>query len=205
MLLKPFDISVFCTIIVKFKNWWNFSGIMEKAYTLWFTGLHGSGKSTIASRMLEKLRGKNIKAILLDGDELRKVLSSDLRYTLKERNEHMRRAAEYCRQLSSKGILTIACVASPTEESRSYAKQIIKKFFLVYVRCPLKICEERDVKGHYKKAREKQAGFENFVGVSLNFEEPKNPDIILDTDKESIEGSVNKLLEKLKERSITSL
>lgn len=178
---------------------------MGKTYTLWFTGLHGSGKSTIASGILEKLREKNTKAVLLDGDELRKVVSYDLRYTLNERNEHMRRVAEYCRQLSSKGTLTIACVASPTEESRSYAKRIIKNFFLVYVRCPLKICEERDVKGHYKKAREKQAGFENFVGVSLNFEEPKNSDIILDTDKESVEESVNKLLEKLKERSIISL
>mgnify|MGYP001181584644 FL=1 len=173
--------------------------------TIWFTGLHGSGKTTIAAKLMEKLRDKGIDAALLDGDNVRKTISGDLGYTLADRNEHMKRVADLCRSNSEKGILNVACVASPTEESREYARKVLKNMFLVYVRCPLEVCEERDVKGHYKKARNKEKGFENFVGISLKFEEPENPDITLDTDKESVEESVDKLLDGLKEKGIVEL
>ena len=168
----------------------------------WFTGLHGSGKSTIANKLIGILRSKNIKADLLDGDELRKTISSDLGYSLEERNEHMRRVADLCKTVTDKGVMAIASVASPTEKSRDYARKILKKMLLVYVKCPLEICAKRDVKGHYKKAGENEEGFEHFMKISSNFEEPKNPDIILETDKETVDEAVNKLLSKLKEKGL---
>lgn len=175
---------------------------MKKAWTIWFTGLHGAGKSTIAENLAGILRKKGIPILLIDGDEIRKVISPDLGYTLEERNEHMKRVADLCRIVSDNNVINIASVASPTEKSRSYAKKIIKNFLLVYVKCPLEICQKRDVKGHYKKAGEKKEGFENFLGTSLKYEEPKNPDIILNTDRESVKESVNKLINKLKEKKI---
>ncbi|MEK6868737.1 MAG: adenylyl-sulfate kinase, partial [Nanoarchaeota archaeon] len=168
----------------------------------WFTGLHGSGKSTIANKLISILKKSNIKAELLDGDELRKTVSSDLGYSLEERNEHMKRVADLCKKITDKGIMAIASVASPTEKSRDYAKKTLKKMVLVYVKCPLEICAKRDVKGHYKKAGENEEGFEHFMEISSSFEEPKNPDIVLETDEETVDESVNKLLGKLKEKSV---
>ena len=170
---------------------------MKEAWTIWFTGLHGSGKSTIAEGLSLFLAKKNIDFGILDGDELRKTISAGLGYTLEDRNEHMKRVANLCRENSKNGILSIASVASPTEKSREYAKSILSKFLLVYVKCPIEICAKRDVKGHYKKASEKEKGFKNFMEVSSNFEEPKNPDIVINTDKESAEESVGKLIKKL--------
>jgi len=175
---------------------------MEQAWTIWFTGMHGSGKSTIANSLIERLSENGIKSELLDGDELRKTISSDLGYSIEERNEHMRRVSGLCKKITGKGIIAIASVASPTEKSRDYARSVLKKMFLVYVKCPLEICEKRDVKGHYKKAREMESGFEHFVKVSSNFEEPKHPDIVLNTDEESVEESVNKLIVNLIEKRI---
>src|SRR3989338_6259528 len=96
-------------------------------WALWFTGLHGSGKSTIAKKLMDILKEKNIKAELLDGDELRKTISSDLGYSLEERNEHMKRAADLCKKVTDKGIMAIASVASPTKKSRNYARKVLKK------------------------------------------------------------------------------
>ena len=174
----------------------------ELNWTIWFTGLHGSGKSTIAEKIVKILKEKNIPVILLDGDELRKTISSDLGYSLEERNEHMKRVARLCMENSKKGILTIASVASPTEKSRQYARKTLKNMLLVYVKCPIEICEQRDVKGHYRKAKNMQKGFENFVGKTVEFEEPKNPDIILETDRENVDESIKKLIAKLKEKGI---
>lgn len=176
--------------------------MIEQSWAIWFTGLHGAGKSTIANNIARILRKTNIPCVLLDGDELRKTVSSDLGYSLEDRNKHMKMVANICKIISENGILVIASVASPTEKSREYAKKILKKMFLVYVRCHLEICKKRDVKGHYKKAKKKEKGFEHFMRISSNFEEPKNPDIVLNTDRESVEESVNKLIIKLKERSI---
>lgn len=175
---------------------------MKEAWVIWFTGLHGAGKSTIARELSKLLAKKNIKFSLLDGDELRKTISADLGYTIHERNEHMKRVANLCRENSRKGVLSIASVASPTEKSRDYAKSILSKFLLVYVKCPLEICAKRDAKGHYRKASKKEKGFENFMKVSSNFEEPKNPDIVLNTDKESVEESVSRLVKKLEAEGI---
>ena len=177
--------------------------MIKPNWTLWFTGLHGSGKSTIARKLIEIFRKDKVEATLLDGDELRKTISSDLGYSLEERNEHMKRVANLCKENSQKGILTIASVASPTEQSRDYARKILNKMILIYVKCPLEIWERRDVKGHYKKVKRLEKGFENFVGKSVEFEEPKNPDIILETDKETVDESINKLLDKLEEKRVS--
>ena len=100
---------------------------MEKAWTIWFTGLHGAGKSTIAEKLAKILRNKEVPLVLLDGDELREVISSDLGYSLIDRNEHMKRVANVCKIISDNGILAIASVASPTEKSREYAQKILDK------------------------------------------------------------------------------
>ena len=171
-------------------------------WTIWFTGLHGSGKSTIANKLISILRKSNIKAELLDGDELRKTISSDLGYSLEERNKHMKRVADLCKTITNKGTMAIASVASPTEKSRGYARKTLKNMILVYVKCPLEVCAKRDVKGHYKKAGKNEKGFEHFMKISSNFEEPKNPHVILETYKETVDESVNKLLEKLKEKGV---
>ncbi len=176
--------------------------MIEENYTLWFTGLHGSGKSTIANRLMEILRNKKIPAVLLDGGDIRKNISPDLGYSLEDRGEQMKRVAGMCKLISQSGVLAIAAVASLTKESREYARKNLNKILSVYVKCSFEVCEKRDVKGHYKKAKENEKSFEHFTKASSSFEEPENSDIILDTDKESIEESVNKLLEALKNKGI---
>ena len=175
---------------------------MQKGHVFWFIGLHGSGKTTISKEFAKLLRNKGILVVVLDGDELRQIISSDLEYTIDDRNEHMKRVADLSKLLSENYINCIACVASPTEKSREYAKKQIQNITTVYVKCPIEICEKRDVKWHYKKARNKEKGFENFLGVSLKFEEPNNADIVLNTDKETIQESVDKLLSVSKNRKI---
>ena len=168
--------------------------------TVWFSGLHGSGKTTIANALAEKLRKEGISLVILDGDNVRKRISADLGFSLEDRNKHITRVANISEIISSNNVLNIACVASPTEKIREYAKGIIPNFLEVYVKCSLEECEKRDVKGHYKKARNKEKGFETFLGVGLKYEEPKNPGLVLETDKESVEESVEKLFKKLLEK-----
>ena len=175
---------------------------MKEGYVIWFTGKHGAGKSTISVALGQYLKSKKTHFVLLDGDKIRKTISSDLGYSIEDRNKHMKRVADICKLISENGILSIASVASPTEESRQYPKSIIKNFILVYTECPTKVCEERDVKGHYKKAKNKEKGFENFVGIAASFEEPQNPDIVLHTDKENPSQSTKKLIGFLKSKKI---
>ena len=175
---------------------------MKKAWTIWFVGLHGSGKTTITTNLAKILRDNNIQVEVLDGDEIRKTVSSDLGYSLEDRNTHMKRVADLCKEINDSGTLCIACVASPTEKSREYAKDTIDNVVIVYAKCPIEVCKKRDVKDHYKKARNKEKGFENFLGVSLPFEEPKYPDIVLNTAKESVKTSTSNLLKELKAKDI---
>ena len=174
----------------------------KKTWTIWFVGLHCSGKTTISKKIANVLRSKHIKLEVFDGDEVRKTISSDLGYSLEDRNTHMKRVANLCKEHNEKGTLCIASVASPTKKSRDYARNTLSSIAIVYVKCPVAVCETRDVKGHYKKARNNEEGFENFLGITLPFEEPKNADLILETDKENIEKSTDKLIDFLEKREI---
>ncbi len=166
--------------------------------TLWFTGLSGSGKSTIANLLRKKLTEEEIPCVVLDGDEVRKTLSRGLGYSKEDRDKNITRIADLCKLLSGQGILTVACVISPTEKVRAYAREQNKNFLEVYVKCSLEVCEQRDPKGHYQRVRKSQLK-EDFVGLTVPYEEPKNPEIILDTSKHSAEDCAEILQASVKE------
>jgi len=168
--------------------------------TIWFTGLSGAGKTTIASLLVERLRAKGKGLVVLDGDMVRKTISSDLGYTKEERDKHITRVAQACELITKNKVMNVACVISPTKKIREYARSIIGKdaFFEIYVKCPIDICEKRDVKGHYKKVRSGE--IKDFVGITVPYEEPENPDLVLETDRESVEESTNKIINLLEER-----
>jgi len=171
-----------------------------KGYTIWFTGLSGSGKTTIANRLSEILRSRGINLVLLDGDIVRKTLSKDLGYTKEERDENITRVVHACQLITKNGVLNLACVISPTKKIRDYARSLIKNLIEIYVKCPIEICEKRDAKGYYAKVRSGE--MDHFVGINIPYEEPDNPELILNTNKETVEESVNKLLRELENRKI---
>jgi len=173
-------------------------------YVVWFTGLSGSGKTTIAKGLALELKKRKKPFVMLDDDKVRKTLSSDLGYTKYDRNKHIVRVANMCYIISANNIMSIACVLSPIRRIRKYARDLVgRKYFVeVYVKCPIEVCEERDVKGYWTKARK---GFmKNFVGIDVPYEEPlfpTFPEVILNTDKEKVSESINKIvkyLEKIK-------
>lgn len=168
----------------------------QKGIVVWFTGLSGAGKSTIAIEV-EKYLNENNKAVyLLDGDNLRHGINSDLGFTDSDRNENIRRIIEISLLFKDAGIITLVSVISPFEEMRKLAKQKIgdKNFIEVYVKADINICRERDPKGLYKK------NINNFTGVTSSYEIPLNPDIILDTEKLSVEKCKEQIIKLIFER-----
>ncbi|GAG03625.1 unnamed protein product [marine sediment metagenome] len=171
-----------------------------KGYTIWFTGLSGSGKTTVAEGVIKKLRKRNVSVVFIDGDIARRTLSPDLKYNKLDRDEQVRRLANVCYLISENCVLNICCTNSATKKERDYARKISKNFILAYTKCPLSVCEERDVKGYYRLVR---AGkLKNFVGIDIEYEEPKNPEVTLETDKETVEESVDKLIKYLDDKKI---
>ena len=168
----------------------------QKGIMLWFTGLSGSGKSTLAIALERELYNSGILCRILDGDNIRTGINNNLGFTEADRVENIRRIAEVAKLFVDCGVVTIAAFISPTEQIRQMAADIIGKddFFEIYVNTPLEVCEERDVKGLYKKAR--QGEIINFTGISSPFEAPLNPAITIDTSACSLEESVN-LLKKI--------
>ena len=168
----------------------------QKGIMLWFTGLSGSGKSTLAIALERELYNSGILCRILDGDNIRTGINNNLGFTEADRVENIRRIAEVAKLFVDCGVVTIAAFISPTEQIRQMAADIIGKddFFEIYVNTPLGVCEERDVKGLYKKAR--QGEIKNFTGISAPFEAPLNPTITIDTSACSLEESVN-LLKKI--------
>ena len=168
----------------------------QKGIMLWFTGLSGSGKSTLAIALERELYNSGILCRILDGDNIRTGINNNLGFTETDRVENIRRIAEVAKLFVDCGVVTIAAFISPTEQIRQMAADIIGKddFFEIYVNTPLEICEERDVKGLYKKAR--QGEIKNFTGISAPFEAPLNPAITIDTSACSLEESLN-LLKKI--------
>ena len=160
---------------------------------LWFTGLSGSGKSTIANALEERLYEKGKLTYLLDGDNLRHGLSSDLGFELKDRAENIRRIAEVSKLFVDSGIITLGTFVSPLRSDREEVRNLLKDDFLeIYIKCSLETCESRDPKELYKRAR--QGEIKNFTGIDSPYEEPKNPELVIYTDSLNIEESVEKII-----------
>ena len=166
-------------------------------FTAWFTGIPCSGKTTIADRVAEILREKGYKVERLDGDIVRKGLTSDLGFSKEDRDENIKRVTFVAKLLTRNGVSVLATFVSPYRERRAKTRQEIGSFVEVYTRCPVEVCMERDVKGMYEKALAGE--IKNFTGVDDPYEEPENPELILDTDKESIDECAQRVLEKLGE------
>lgn len=162
---------------------------------IWFTGLSGSGKSTIAIALERELHKRGLLCRILDGDNIRSGINNNLGFTEADRIENIRRIAEVSKLFVDTGIITIAAFISPSNDIREMAANIIGKddFLEVYVSTPIEECERRDVKGLYAKAR--RGEIKNFTGISAPFKAPAQPALVLDTSALSLEESVNKLLE----------
>ncbi|RLF26861.1 MAG: adenylyl-sulfate kinase [Thermoplasmata archaeon] len=169
----------------------------HKGFTAWFTGLPCSGKTTVADRVAEILKEKGYKVERLDGDIVRKELTSDLGFSKKDRDENIKRVTFVAKLLTRNGVAVLATFVSPYKERRDKSRKEIGDFIEIYTRCPIEVCMKRDVKGMYKKALAGEIS--GFTGVDDPYEEPTNPELILDTDKETLEESVQKVLEKLRE------
>jgi len=158
----------------------------HKAKVIWFTGLSGSGKSSLANEVSKLLFEHSIKVFTLDGDNTRLGLNKDLGFSLTDRKENIRRVAEMAKLFVDSGTVVLASFISPVEEERSMAKQIIgnENFIEVFVNCSLEQCEKRDVKGLYAKARAGE--IKNFTGIDSPYEKPSNPDITVNTVEQSI-------------------
>jgi adenylylsulfate kinase len=171
--------------------------LKQKALVIWMVGLSGSGKSTIAKALEQDLYERGYLTQLLDGDNLRTGINNNLGFSEAERLENIRRSAEVSKLFMNCGVITICSFISPTEEIRKIAKDIIgeKDYFEVYVNAPFEICEQRDVKGLYKKARNGE--IKNFTGLTAPFEAPVNPDVELRTDLKDLDVCKNELLETI--------
>jgi adenylylsulfate kinase len=163
-----------------------------QGFTVWFTGLPCCGKTTVADRVAVLLREKGYRVERLDGDVVREGLTNDLGFSRKDRDENIRRIAFVAKMLSRNNVIVLATFVSPYRQARRDARRQIGRFVEVYVRCPVEICMKRDVKGMYKKAREGK--IKHFTGVDDPYEEPEHPELIVDTDKESVDESVQKVL-----------
>ncbi len=168
----------------------------QTGLVIWLLGLSGSGKSTIAALLEEKLNASGFFTMSMDGDLIRSGLNRDLTFTETDRHENIRRVAELSKMMVQKNIITICSFITPSAAYRQTCRDILgSKYFEVYLDCPVSVCEERDVKGLYWKARNHE--IENFTGVSAGFEPPLNPDLILHTSTESVGESVEKLFEHI--------
>lgn len=169
--------------------------LKQRGMMLWFTGLSGSGKSTVAIALERELHSRGLLCRILDGDNIRSGINNNLGFSAEDRVENIRRIAEVGRLFVDTGIITIAAFISPNNQLREMAAEIIGKddFVEVFVSTPLEECEKRDVKGLYAKAR--RGEIKNFTGISAPFEAPEHPDITLDTSKLPVEESVKILLD----------
>ncbi|MFW5500423.1 MULTISPECIES: adenylyl-sulfate kinase [unclassified Maridesulfovibrio] len=162
----------------------------HRSAVFWFTGLSGSGKSTIAHEVEKKLFDMSMRAFVFDGDNVRHGLCGDLSFSPAARTENIRRIAEVSKLFTENGTICMCAFISPLKEYRQLAREIVGEmdFYEIYITCPLEICEERDVKGYYKLAREGK--IKNYTGISASYEIPEAPDLVIDTDKETLEESV---------------
>ena len=171
--------------------------LQQHGIAIWFTGLSGSGKTTIGIALEQALNKKGLLTQILDGDNIRAGINNNLGFNNADRTENIRRIAEITKLFVNCGIITICCFVSPTEAIRTLAKNIIgaTDFIEVFVNTPLTTCEERDVKGLYAKAR--KGDIKDFTGITAPYEVPANPAIELKTNELSVRESVNKIVKKL--------
>ncbi|MCD4834639.1 MAG: adenylyl-sulfate kinase [Bacteroidales bacterium] len=169
----------------------------QHSIVIWITGLSGSGKTTIAEGLEQELHKRGYLTKLLDGDNVRTGINNNLKFSEEDRKENIRRIAEISKLFMMGGVILINCFISPTKEIRDQAKEIVgpKDFFEIFVNTPLEVCEERDEKGLYAKAR---AGLiKNFTGIDSPYENPENPDVEIRTTEISIDESVKRILDSL--------
>lgn len=167
----------------------------SKGFTVWFTGLPCSGKSTLAKMLHAHLGQNGCAAEILDGDEVRQRLTKGLGFSKEGRDENIRRIAYVAKLITRVGGVAITAAISPYEKLRAQARDEIRNFVEVYVNCPLEVCIQRDVKGHYAKAQKGE--LLNFTGISDPYEPPSNSEIIVQTDQESPDESIHKILHYL--------
>ncbi len=168
---------------------------MSDAFTLWFTGLSGSGKSTLSTRVAAELKRRGIKVELLDGDEVRTNLSKGLTFSKEDRDINIKRIGWVCHLLTRNGVWCISAAISPYRAVREFNRDLIGNFIEIYVECSLEKLAERDVKGLYKKALAGE--ITNFTGVSDPYEPPVNPEITVNSEKESVDQSFQKIMSYL--------
>jgi len=171
-----------------------------KGCALWLTGLSGSGKSTIANHVSQKLTlfGKNVE--MLDGDKIRNTLSKGLGFSREDIIENNRRIIALTKTLVEKGNVVLIPTIAPFEETRILARNEIPNYLEIFVNCPLEECERRDVKGLYKKARQGQIN--NFIGIHVPYEAPKNPDLVIETHKQDLETAANMVLDLARKKQL---
>ncbi|HPE86933.1 MAG: adenylyl-sulfate kinase [Bacteroidales bacterium] len=169
----------------------------QHSRVLWFTGLSGAGKSTLSIAIEKELFNKGFVCQLLDGDNIRSGINNNLGFSIRDRKENIRRIAEVAKLFKDSGIIILAAFVSPTRNIRNMAREIIgtEDFLEIFVNPPLAICEERDTKGLYKKAR--LGIIKNFTGISSPFEHPEQPLVNIDTSKYNVEESVQQILDRV--------
>lgn len=169
----------------------------RETFVLWFTGLPSSGKSTLADAVSVELKKYNIPFEKIDGDVVRRTISKDLGFSKKDIEENGRRASSLAKNFTKKKICVLASIISPYKNTRNHIRRKIGRDFIeIYTKCDPNICVQRDVKGLYKKALAGE--IQNFIGISIKYEEPDNPEIVVETDKESVEQCTQKILGYLK-------
>src|SRR5436190_378342 len=171
--------------------------MVNKGFTIWFTGLSGAGKSTLSEIIEERLRARGRSVEVLDGDIVRTHLSKGLGFSREDRDTNIKRIAFVCGLLTRNGVVCISAAIAPYREARAWARQEIGNFVEVYVKCPIEVCRERDVKGLYKLVDEGK--ITGFTGVDDPYEEPERPELVVETSKETIEESVDRIFTTLEE------
>ena len=168
-----------------------------RGFTVWFTGLSGSGKSTITDLLTEEFKKRGLRHEILDGDVVRTNLSKGLGFSKEDRDTNIRRIGFVCQILTRNEVVAIAAAISPYRAIRDEVREKIGRFVEVFVDTPLEVCEERDVKGLYKKARSGE--IKEFTGISDPYEPPEHPEVVCKTNEETVEESTEKILAKLRE------
>ena len=174
----------------------------HKSVVIWFTGLSGSGKSTLAHSVEEELHNLDCRTFVLDGDNVRHGLSSNLSFSDDDRKENIRRIGEAAKLMMESGVIAMTAFISPFKKDRNLVRQLLPQgdFIEIYCNASLEACESRDVKGLYKRARAGE--IKNYTGIDSPYEAPDNPELVIDTESESLEESVAKVVDFLKSKEI---